>query len=178
MEYYPIENYEGIYEINKNGDVIRVMKSGALKPVKMRRTHHGQKTLTLCKKGEKKKFITLMRLVFNTFAPENIRNSGKLYDLILTNGKKSDCSFDNIEWYEREKPYLSDYDNLSKCEKFAHDTKYITYVKDVDGREFYVFKRIIGLEQYKEMWNIDRIEENLDYLQSKYKEWLAFLPAT
>ena len=176
MDYHPITAYEGIYEINTQGDVNRILTNGKRKPMKIRRSYRNQKIVTLCKKGEKKKYVTIMRLMFNTFAPEHIKNSGKEYDLILTNGNKNDCSFANIEYYEKEKPYLANYEDLSACEKFARDTKYISYYKDFDGRECYIFKRTIDWETFKEVWNVDRVEDNVHYLQSKYKEWLEYLP--
>jgi hypothetical protein len=114
-----------------------------------------------------------MRLIFNAFAPENITNNGKKYDLVYKNGKKNDCSFDNIEYYECRKQSRPTYEQMTECEKFAHDTKYITYFyQNIDGKEYFLFRRTIAYKEYKQMHNADEIEENLDLLKRLYKDFL------
>ena len=93
--------------------------------------------------------------------------------MILISKNKKNCSFDNIEEFENTN-YVVSYAEMSPCEKFAHDTKYITYIRHY-GYEYFRFKRIINYEIYEEMWNVDMIDENLDILKYKFKVWKEFI---
>jgi len=94
MEYENIPKYENLYEVNRNGDINRILKSGARKPLKPRRDVNNQKFVTLCKKGEKKYTVSVRRVVFLTFADVD---HSKKWDVYLKNKNKNDCSFDNLD---------------------------------------------------------------------------------
>ena len=173
-EYRPIRNYEDVYEVSNKGNVNRILKSGKRKPMKIQQNIHGQCVVKLTKKN-KSSCHTLIRLVFNAFAPKHILENGKNYDLVLNSKNKKSCSFDNIEYYENTKKYVVSYADMTECEKFAHDTKYITYIRHFNSYEYFRFKRIINYEIYEEMWNTETIEENLDILKFKYKVWKDFV---
>ena len=172
-EYRPIRNYEDVYEVSNKGNVNRILKSGKRKPMKIQQNAHNQCVVGLTKKN-KKTCHTLIRLVFNAFAPKHILENGKKYNLFLISKNKKDCSFDNIEEFENTKCVVS-YADMTECEKFTHDTKYITYIHHFNGYEYFRFKRIINYEIYEEMWNVDTIGEQLDILKYKFKVWKEFI---
>ena len=173
MEYENIPKYENLYEVNRNGDINRILKSGARKPLIPRRDVNNQKFVTLCKKGEKKYTVSVRRVVFMTFADVD---HSKKWDVYLKNKNKNDCSFDNLDWYESFRFTRQKYEDMSPCEKYAHDTKYIQYVYYDNGMEYYQFRRTIDFVVYTEKFNVDKVEDNLDYLKSKFKEWCENLP--
>ena len=172
-EHRSIRNYEGVYEVSNKGNVNRILKSGKRKPMKIQQNTHSQSVVGLTKKN-KKTCHTLIRLVFNAFAPQHILQNGKKYDLVLNSKNKKDCSIDNITYYEN-KNYVVSYTDMTECERFAHDTKYITYIRHFNCYEYFRFKRIINYETYEEMWNVDTIGEQLDILKYKFKVWKEFI---
>lgn len=175
MEFYPIKDYEGIYEINRNGDVNRILKSGPRKAVKKSMPSRGSEIVTLCKKNEKTKVISMRQLLFNTFAPTDILTNGKKYNIISS--KKNNIKFEDIEWFQIKTPYLQiARDQLTPCELFAKDTKYVSYQVHESQQEYFTFTKNIYGEIYKERWNIFTIDENLDVLKFKYNRWLKSLP--
>ena len=171
MEYENIPKYENLYEVNRNGDINRILKSGARKPLKPRRDVNNQKFVTLCKKGCAKKTISVMRVLFITFADVD---HSKKWNVCLKKGNV--CRFDNLEWFIIEETYRPTYDEMTPCQKYAHDTKYIQYVYYANESEYYRFVRTIGTEKKTLMYNVHDIEDNLDYLKSKFKEWCETLP--
>lgn len=172
-EYRPITNYEGVYEVSNTGSVNRILKSGKRKPMKIQQNIHGQCVVGLTTKN-KTSCHTLIRLVFNAFGPKHILQNGKKYYLVLKSKNKKDCSIDNISYCENTN-YVVPYAEMSPCEKFAHDTKYITYIRHCNSYEYFRFKRIINCKIYEEMWNANIIEENLDILKFKFKVWKEFI---
>ena len=170
-EYRPIKDFEDVYEISNLGNVNRILKTGKRKPMKIQTTSRNAKVVVLTKKNKKTSF-TIMRLVFNAFAPKNITSNGKEYDLVLKNKNKNDCSINNIQYYPNERGYRPTYDEMTDCQKFAHDTKYITYFYQHQGKEYFLFRRIINYKEYQQMYNADDIEENLDLLKMRYKGFL------
>jgi hypothetical protein len=173
-EFRPIKNYEDVYEVSNKGNINRILKSGKRKPMKIQRNTHNQSVITLSKKN-KQTNLTLIRIVFNAFAPQHILENGKRYDLVLKSNNKQDCSIDNIEYYQNHKAPLELYEDLSDCQKFARDTKYIQYFRHCYGNEYYRFVRTVNYKTYEESWNIDYIDENLDLLKSKFKAWKEFV---
>ena len=171
-EYRQIKDFEDVYEISNLGNINRILKSGKRKPMKIQSSNRNAKVIVLTKKNKKTSF-SLMRLVFNAFAPKNITSIGKQYNLVFKNGNKNDCSINNIQYYPNERGYRPTYDEMTECQKFAHDTKYITYFyQNIDGKEYFLFRRTINYKEYKQMHNADDIEENLELLKMRYKGFL------
>ena len=173
-EYRPIKDYEDVYEVSNKGNINRILKSGKRKPMKIQQNTYNQSVIVLTKKNKKASF-SVRRLVFNAFAPQNILENGKRYDLVLKSNNKKDCSIDNIEYYQNHKAPLELYEDLTECQKFARDTKYIQYFRHVYGHEYYRFVRIINYKTYEENWNIEIINDNLDILKSKFKAWKEYI---
>jgi len=170
--YLPIHNYEHLYEISNFGNVRKILKNGRKKPVKHHKQPSGQLMVYLSKKGVKNSF-SVPRMVFRAHAPQELFADGKEYDVILIDGDKKNCTISNLEWFEKQRKRVVPYSELSDCEKFAHDTKYVSYLENHWGYDYYVFQRTLDTVLYHEMWNIDVIEENLDYLRSKYQSFIS-----
>mgnify|MGYP003680090555 FL=1 len=173
-EYRPITNYEDVYEVSNKGNINRILKSGRRKPMKIQQNRQKQSVIVLTKKNVQASF-SVKRLVFNAFAPPNILEDGKRYDLFLKSNDKKDCSIDNIEKYENHNHPPELYEDLTDCQKFARDTKYIQYFRHVYGNEYYRFVRTINYKTYEESWNINLINDNLYILKSKFKAWKEFV---
>jgi len=170
--YLPVKEYEGLYEVSNLGNVNKILKSKKRKPVKKYKQDSGQLHVILSKKGVKNCF-SLCRLVFKTHAPQKLFEGGKDYDVVLDDEDKNNCALYNLTWYEKPKKGVSDYSKMTDCEKFAFDTKYVSYLEDHYGYDYYVFKRVINYKLYREMWNINTIDDNLDYLKYKFKDFMA-----
>tara|TARA_R110001592_G_scaffold7277_3_gene40900 strand:- start:17 stop:553 length:537 start_codon:yes stop_codon:yes gene_type:complete len=169
--YTPIKDYEQTYEVSNMGNINKIMKSGKRKPVKKHKQPSGQLFVYLSKKGVKNSF-SLCKLVFKTHAPQKLFEGGKDYDIVLDDDDKNNCALSNLTWFEKRKKGVCDYNDMTDCEKFAFDTKYMSYLEDHWGYDYYVFKRIVDYKLYREMWNIHTIDENLDYLKFRFEEFM------
>ena len=169
--YLPIKDYEQTYEVSNLGNINKILKSGKRKPVKKYKQSSGQLFVYLSKKGVKNSY-SLCKLVFKTHAPQHLFEGGKDYDIVLDDEDKNNCALSNLMWFEKREKGVSDYNLMTDCEKFAHDTKYVSYLEDHYGYDYYVFKKIVNYQLYREMWNIHTIDENLDYLKSRYEEFM------
>ena len=141
--YLPVKDYEDLYEISNLGNVNKIFKTRRRKkPVKKYKQASGLLCVYLSRKGVKNSF-SLAKLVFRTHAPQTLFENGKDYDIVLDDQDKNNCAFSNITWFEKPRKGVCDYDKMTDCEKFAFDTKYVSYLEDHYGYDYYVFKRII-----------------------------------
>ena len=170
-QFVPIKDYEGLYEISNLGNVNRIMKTKKRKPVKINKNSAGLLFFFLSKQGKKNSF-SLSKSVFKHFAPRELFKDGKDYDLVFTDDDKTNCKFSNLTWFEKSPKGITDYNLMTDCEKFAKDTKYVHYLENHWGHDYYVFKRIVNHKLYREMWNIGTINEDLDYLKCIYKNFM------
>lgn len=102
MEWFDIKGYEGLYQINKNGEVRSLphytkFKNGtAYRKGKLLKIHDNGKgylKVDLCKDGKQKRFF-IHRLVAGTF----IENPNNLPQVNHINGNKKDNRVENLEW--------------------------------------------------------------------------------
>lgn len=92
--FYDIPNYEGIYKINKNGDVLSLPSDNSyFYQLKTKRIFKGYEKITLCKNG-KGKSLFVHRLVAITFIP-NPENKPHINHI---DANKLNNSIDNLEW--------------------------------------------------------------------------------
>jgi len=85
-----VPGFEGLYGINKSGDIFSYISNKTIKPYLHR---DGYLQIYLCKNG-KKKNIKIHRLVAQIFVP-NINNKPQVNH---KNGNKKDNYFENLEW--------------------------------------------------------------------------------
>ena len=102
MEWFDIKGYEGLYQINKNGEVRSLphytkFKNGTSyhngKLLKLHDSGKGYLKVDLCKDGKQKRFF-IHRLVAGTF----IDNPNNYPQVNHINGNKKDNRVENLEW--------------------------------------------------------------------------------
>lgn len=86
----PIENYEDLYLVNKDGQIYSKKRNKLLSPGK---STNGYLYVVLCKNGEKKNF-KVHRLVAMTF----LDNPNNLPQINHIDGNKSNNHISNLEW--------------------------------------------------------------------------------
>lgn len=125
MEFEPLNDYEGLYEINRNGDIKTIKRQGTIgglkKPTVCKK---GYKYVSLCKNG-KQKTHTLHTLLGIQFL-ENINNY-PVIDHIDRNKLNNELS--NLRWCS----YSTNNENrkctgcICKCIDKYKNTEYIYY---------------------------------------------------
>ena len=102
MKWFDIKGYEGLYQINKNGEVRSLphytkFKNGTSyhngKLLKLHDNGKGYLKVDLCKDGKQKRFF-IHRLVAGTF----IENPNNYPQVNHINGNKKDNRVENLEW--------------------------------------------------------------------------------
>jgi len=88
-EFVDIEGYEGIYKINRNGDVWTCRNGRVLKPEITR----GYKRVVLCKDGKRKHYL-IHRLIMIHFIP----NPDNLPCVDHINRNSQDNRIENLRW--------------------------------------------------------------------------------
>jgi len=88
--YVPIKNYEGIYGINKKGDVYSAFSG---KHINTDVNNFGYKRVVLCSNKIKKRFF-LHKLVAETFIPNNENKE----QVNHKDGNKQNNNVSNLEW--------------------------------------------------------------------------------
>lgn len=118
MEWRPVKNYEGLYEVNENGEIkalkrewysgvefkiFRIKESHFLKPT-LKKT--GYCHVTLLKEG-KQKTKSVHRIVAEAF----IKNDKNKQQVNHINGNKSDNRLSNLEWATPTENTIHAYEN-------------------------------------------------------------------
>lgn len=113
MKWKDIKNYEGLYQISKEGEVKSLITNKILKP----KIHHsGYYHLTLVKnKSNKNKLVH--RLVAETFIP----NPNNKPNVNHKDGDKTNYNIDNLEWVTRSENLLHSFSNNLHKSKLTLD---------------------------------------------------------
>jgi len=145
MEFEPLKNYEGLYSINKNGDIRTTKrqgtKGGFIKPAINK---YGYKHVSLCKDGIHKTY-TLHRLLCIQFL-ENTNN----YPVIdHINRNKLDNNLTNLRWttYSINNENRTCKGCISKCVYKYKDNQYI-YFRVSYRKQRKKFKKLEEAEKY------------------------------
>ena len=90
MEFYDLKNYEGLYQINKNGEIKNIKKNSIIKPY-----INNKRYLRIClRKDKQKKQYSIHRLLAIQFIPNP--NDYPLVDHIDNNKLNNDL--ENLRW--------------------------------------------------------------------------------
>ena len=111
-------NYENIYKISSNGDIKRYYKNGNTPIMKPRIDNKGYLRMGLRKKGEKRQFFKIHRIIATAFIP-NPENK-TLIDHI--DGDKLNNSIENLRWVSHQENSLNQ-KNKGKYKKGVYFNK-------------------------------------------------------
>lgn len=125
QNWYSVSGYEGLYEINRNGQIRSLQKKYYQKQITQRIDRGGYITVRLSKEGISKTFL-LHRLLILEFIP-NPNNKPFVNHI---NGNKLDNSLENLEWVTHREnvihAFTSGLNKSSQIKSFAlfdHCTK-------------------------------------------------------
>lgn len=121
-KWYPVKNYEGLYEVSDKGRV-RSLKSGQPKILKPRRTIKGYLQVDLYKNGDRK-FCYIHRLVAQTFIP----NPDNLPQVNHISEDKENNSVHNLEWCDPK--YNINYGNRNQKVADKNSKPVFQFTKD------------------------------------------------
>ena len=171
MEWFDIKGYEGLYQINRNGEIRSLSHYTKFKNrtsyhkgklLKMHDNGRGYFKVALCKDGKQKMFY-IHRLVAGTF----IDNPNNYPQVNHINGNKKDNRVENLEWVtdlENKQHGIANnlYAKGSKChKKFTKNN-----VKDIRNSN----KKISELAKEYNV-SVNSISNIINYKTYKERKW-------